>query len=779
MLDRARGVRESIAEWRLNAGPPRPAQFDARDARREVLVALRAGHGNCVDFVLRATSGPSAGITLDCADPRSARWVSRVLVPAYPPTTWTRQPPTSAAPSTDVLWGRRVRAWPAPLGDPIEGTSAIESLAAAVRPVPEGLVVRWRFSTFPPSWKSPERLSENSIGLHRSRGEVPEGRPSARASTSPPSSPALSPLFWKATVSLAARDGFSLGRAREEAVRVVEAGLRTTCGNGVRFRPARGLFPHLHPWFAVAEDELADLLPSPWARRGPVRAEEKSAVLVLPVGRSSTGQVYGPPVEADQGRHLAVLGETGMGKSSTIVSLAHKASCWGGVVLFDPLGETALSFLAGLSEEKRSRLVEVAPGKTGCAINALEGIGPETADPVLSDRRLNDLVHAFQRIRSGRYSGPAFWGPRLEEMLSRALVAAAAIPGGTLIDAHSLLATGGRTRQVVPAGAVDAVRALSERIRDRPEDAEGARRLLYEVVRSPVLRAMLCDPSPTFHARTLVEPGRIAVISGDAGTVGESVARYLLATFLALVWSELLARPSLAKTFVVMDETQWFSHESLAEMLRLARRKNVHVLLATQSIASLPEEVAKSVWTNVSDFVAFRGSPEEANELARATRRLAPEEILALPRGHAAVLLGKGSSVLWLRTAGRPPSRKSPEQSSEPSAATPPEASSARSEPLRRPAVEAVLSSLRELALRDSRGKSLRVSLTEMRRTVDPSGQAVRTAGAVLTRAGAIVSVERTKEGSFWVLDPTKIPSAQRPAPNGAAAEASDFPQPS
>ena len=188
--------------------------------------------------------------------------------------------------------------------------------------------------------------------------------------------------------------------------------------------------------------------------------------------------------------------------------------------------------------------------------------------------------------------------------------------------------------------------------------AEGARRLLYEVVRTSVLQRMLCDRSPTLHARDLVAPGRIAVISGDASRVGETVARYLLAVYLALVWSELLARPSHSKTFVVLDESQWFSHESLAEMLRLARRRNVHVVLATQTVGSLPEAVADAVWTNVSDFVAFRGSPEEARELSRATHALSVEEILSLPRGHAAGSYS-GRETAWTGCA-RPADRRRP-----------------------------------------------------------------------------------------------------------------------
>jgi hypothetical protein len=469
-----------------------------------------------------------------------------------------------------------------------------------------------------------------------------------------------------------------------------------------------------------------------------------------------------------------------MGKSSTLVAVARKASTLGGVVMMDPLGETARSFLLGLSEPERSRLVWVAPHAGSSGINALEGIGGRETDPVLSDRRLNDLVHALRRVRSGRYID-SFWGPRLEEMLTRAIRAASAFPLGTLADAHTLLATGGKTRQVVPPEAQEAVRELSERIRERPEDAEGARRLLYEVVRSPVLVRMLCERNPTLHARELVEPGRIAVISGEASSVGESVARYLLAVYLALVWSELLARPTRAKTFVILDESQWFSHESLAEMLRLARRGNVHIVLATQTVGSLSETVADALWTNVSDFVAFRGSPEEARELSRATRGLTVEEILSLPRGHAAVLLGKGSSLEWVRTVGRPPVSASAPSTEEAVPFDPGGEAVIPGPRETRPRVtaEQVLEWLREKASGLPAGETLRVDLTELRETLDPDERALREAGSRLGRAGALRASTRSANGSVWLLDPTKIPRAAAAPPPSPSAEASPAPQPS
>ncbi len=471
-----------------------------------------------------------------------------------------------------------------------------------------------------------------------------------------PPTPILRPLFWTARVALFEEPASGRSDAHlPEVARALERASRGAAGGGLQFRRP----PRLAPWaptrFVVSEEELLALLPGPAAPGAGARAGDGLSGATLPVGRTASGRVVGPPIEHDQGRHLVVLGETGMGKSSLLVALSRRVSERHGLLLLDPLGETARALEEELDTAALGRTVRISPERSRVGVNALEGagLGPEE-DPVRAERRLNDLVFALRRVRAGRYAESGFWGPRLEEMLYRALRAAAAWPNGTLVDAHTLLATGARLHREVPPRASPALRELADRVRERPEDGEGARRLLNEVVRSPVLERMLCARDPDLAARDLVAPNRIVIVSGDAARIGESNARYLLSVYLALLWSELLARPSGSKVFVVLDEAQWFSHESLAEMLRLGRRANVHVVLATQALASLPPAVAQAVWTNVADFVAFRGSPEEARELGRMSRAVSPEAVVAMPRGHAVVLLGKGESVAWVRTTRLP-----------------------------------------------------------------------------------------------------------------------------
>jgi TraM recognition site of TraD and TraG len=460
-----------------------------------------------------------------------------------------------------------------------------------------------------------------------------------------------------------------------------------------------------------------------------------------------------------------------MGKSSLLVSLCRRVAPGSGLILFDPLGETARSVrqeLAGVGDRALTWVDPSAP----VSVNALAGIRSRGTDGAsVRERRLNDIVHSLRRVRSGRYTESSFWGPRLEEMLTRALDVAAEVPDGTLEDAHTLLGTGGRGFRALPSEALGPARELADRIRARPDDAEGARRLLHEVVRSPTLLRLLCSRNPTTSPAELVTPGRVVLVSGDAALVGESIARYLLSVVLALVWSEILARPGTAKTFVVLDEAQWFVHESLAEMLRLGRRRNVHVVLASQSIASLPENVAEAVWTNVADFVAFRGSPEEAREFSRAASGVAAHEILGLPRGTAAVLLGKGGSVDWVRTARLPANGTE----SRPARATTPTAASAYVTPT---SPAGVLRELRRIAKPTDSTGVVRVSLNALR-TLDPSGGLVRRAGGLFGRQGAIVRAGRDRDGPFWWIDLHRAEAPAGDAPLPTSPERAENTQPS
>lgn len=761
-----------VAEWKFVPSPARGVPAVEESLFRSNLAGvLRAGQGLEVEVGLRVVSGPDPGISAWATSPGAARWMSRVLAGVYGPHQWVPEPPSVAteADPGSARRAHRLYPWPEPLGTAGATTAVLDAWVVALSGVPRGATLAWSWRSTPLGrprlWDSPPPSPFRVVPAQ----STPTTRTARR--TEPSDLATQRPLFGRLRLSLEFERNSPALRVAGKVPAALEAAASSERGNRPFFRRASGVLGRpigRERGIWVSVDEWERFWPRPWCPALGEPTGAADATWLLPLGRTRTGAVVGPLVEATQGRHLAVLGETGMGKSSLLVALAHRAFRSAGGVVFDPLGDTVRSLRREFSEEVRRRVVWIAPGGGAPGVNALEGIGPGAeADPIRSERRLNALVHALRRVRSGRYEESSFWGPRLEEMVTRAVRAAAAFPRGTLVDAHTLLATSARLGRPVPPAAVEPVRELADRIRDRPEDADGARRLLHEVVRSPVLVRMLCEPEPRRSTRDLVAPGRVVLLSGDAASVGEATSRYLLSVYLALVWSELLARDGSPKTFVVLDEAQWFSHESLGEMLRLGRRQNVHVVLATQAVASLPSAVGEAVWTNVSDFVAFRGSPEEAREFGRASRSVSAEDLLALPRGSAAVLLGKGHFVRWVRTARRPacatpgagtdvdPGELPPDDPLTP-AGPDGEGALRRGEggPPTTPSDR--LSEVLAVLVRRAEGlpadEPLRIELDELRRDVDPSGEGVRRAGSLLGRLGLLARDTGGPNGGQWTI---------------------------
>jgi hypothetical protein len=457
-----------------------------------------------------------------------------------------------------------------------------------------------------------------------------------------------------------------------------------------------------------------------------------------------------------------------MGKSTLLVELAERAAQLGSVVLFDPIGDSAQRFIERLSAPDRERVVLIAPVSSPVGINAVPAADSDSRVHSPSvERARDDLVNALRRVRASRYEESSYWGPRLKELASLAIDAASRYPSGTLVDAQRLLEEAGRRTGPVPVEARSAVEELRRRVADRPEEIDGTRRLLSEITRNSLLRRMLCEPRARWIVKEALHPNRIVVVSGEAPRAGEAVARSLLAVHLALLWAELIARTRASKMFLVLDEVQWYAHESLGEMLRLGRRFNLHVWAATQSLSRLPLPLRDALLTNSAEIVLFRGSPEEAREFSRWSPMLRADEIGTLGPGRAVLFGDKGRTLSWL---DRPLGGGIPEENprswgevvdrssawvvrtlEDPSTGAPPA----------RPTSVAGggADSVRELVLvlwagllASEPAPSIRISLTRLRAAVDPEGLRVRELGRWLGDAGVRVEAGRDPEGAFWVV---------------------------
>ncbi|HEV2449997.1 MAG TPA: DUF87 domain-containing protein, partial [Thermoplasmata archaeon] len=472
----------------------------------------------------RWSSGASGGFWLGVEGGSGARWVQSALRTLYDPGQWPR---AETLPSGTVVAevGRTAGLLGAPILPVSPDMALSDALWRGFRAAGAGAWLEgWATPCPMPAHPPPllarpmepmpaserDRVSPADDPERRLRNRIEERRQEPH---------------WAVRL-VVARDLAAPATAAQALGRLTAALLRFPGGAAVDFRaPRRWGSSRPPPVLDFAVSELAALLPAPWAV-GDQGAREGEGSLAIAVGRSDGGAVAKLPIPPREGRHLLVLGETGTGKSSSLLRLARSAATRGSLVLFDPVGDTAERFSQVLPSPLARRVRWIGPDDPGSGTNALADIGGRR-DAVQRERSTASLVNAFRQLRLARFPDTAFWGPRIEEHLAAALRAAAASPGATLVEAYELLDSGASGFSGWSAEGRQAVAEFDRWSRERREDGEGAQRLLGEIIRDPILRRLLCASPPDWSTDGLFAAGSITVFRGQAAEVGEPTARAL------------------------------------------------------------------------------------------------------------------------------------------------------------------------------------------------------------------------------------------------------------
>src|SRR4051812_47325249 len=130
-------------------------------------------------------------------------------------------------------------------------------------------------------------------------------------------------------------------------------------------------------------------------------------------------------------RHLYVVGQTGIGKSTLLLNLiAQDIASDAGLALLDPHGDLAEAVLLHLPRRRTNDLVYVNPADSARPIgfNPLSSV-PDDLKPIVAD----GVVSAFRHV------WPESWGPRLDYIPTNAVRALLDVPGGTLLMLPRLL----------------------------------------------------------------------------------------------------------------------------------------------------------------------------------------------------------------------------------------------------------------------------------------------------------------------------------------------------
>lgn len=366
--------------------------------------------------------------------------------------------------------------------------------------------------------------------------------------------------------------------------------------------------------------------------------------------------------------HTHLLGPTGVGKSTVLLSLALADAAEGrGLLLLDPKGDLATDFVARLPQERVGDVVVLDPTNP-CPVGFNPLAGPPELAVVTAEAVLGVLAELFRDS----------WGIRTADVLSAALLTLARIPQATLVWLVPLLTNPAFRHRVLALAPPDPLGTdvfwqgyEAKPVRTQAVEVAPVLNKLRQLMLRPGLRAMLGQAQPRFGLADLLERRRIVVVNLNQGLLGAGAARLLGTLLISQLWQHLLARqaePVQRRQIVsvYIDEVQAFLAGlpgSLADALAQARSLGAAFHLAHQYRGQLSGEMIQAVETNTRSKVYFALSATDAAALAR----LAPEleaadfQLLAQYQAYATVMHhGRRSGWFSLATRPAPPAVRDP-----------------------------------------------------------------------------------------------------------------------
>lgn len=343
----------------------------------------------------------------------------------------------------------------------------------------------------------------------------------------------------------------------------------------------------------------------------------------------------------DRGKHIYVIGKTGMGKSTLLENMAIQDIQNGeGIAFIDPHGATAEKLLDFIPHERIKDVVYFAPFDTDFPVgfNVMEDVGYDKRHLVVSG-----LMGALKRIWVDA------WSARMEYILQNTLLALLEYPDSTLLDVNRMF-----TNKVFRA-------AVIEKITDpivksfwteeyatftdtyTREATPAIQNKIGQFTANPLIRNIIGQSKSTFDLREIMDKKKIFIVNLSKGRMGETNAALLGSMLVVKIYLAAMSRADepaarlamLPRYYFYVDEFQSMMNEAFADILSESRKYKLALTLANQYIEQMEEEVRDAVFGNVGTLICFRVGPFDAEVLETIFEpTFTPEDLVGLGIGQ-------------------------------------------------------------------------------------------------------------------------------------------------
>ncbi|MEX0895679.1 MAG: type IV secretion system DNA-binding domain-containing protein [Patescibacteria group bacterium] len=328
--------------------------------------------------------------------------------------------------------------------------------------------------------------------------------------------------------------------------------------------------------------------------------------------------------EDERRRHIYILGATGTGKSTMLLSMINQDIQNGkGIAVVDPHGDLIEQILHVIPEERIKDVVYFNPDDIAypMGINLLElstGLSDEDA---LREREYitESIISLFHKIYTEKYSGP-----RMEYILRNTIHTAFHVKGATLFTVYKLLINTPFRKSVVKTLTDENLKEFWKYEFAKAGDYQKVKMIspitnkIGRFLFSPVAKRILEQETSTINFEQIMNEGKILICNLSKGKLGEDTSKVFGVVVMAKLQLAALKRaimnPEERKDFYLyVDEFQNFATPAFAQILSEARKYRLAAILAHQTTSQLEDRSLVNITlANTGTVICFRtANPED------------------------------------------------------------------------------------------------------------------------------------------------------------------------
>ena len=337
----------------------------------------------------------------------------------------------------------------------------------------------------------------------------------------------------------------------------------------------------------------------------------------------------------DRLRHLYIIGQTGTGKSVTMVNMMIQDMELGnGLTAIDPHGELIEQVLERVPTHRAQDVVIFDPSDLSqpVGLNMLEY---DISKPEQKTFIVNEIQAVFNRLLAKETMGPMFEQYMRNTLLL--LMGDMAVEGGepaTLMEVPRVMTDPlFRARKLERCKDPAVVDFWTKEASKTSGETSLANMAPYITTKfgnfttNEYMRPIIGQAKSAFNFRKIMDEKKILLVNLSKGKIGDINSSLLGMLFTTKILMAALSREDMSKEkrsdfYLYIDEFHNYTTDSISTILSEARKYKLGLTLAHQYIAQLEDKIREAVFGNVGNMLIFRVGEPDTEQLEKI---LSPE----------------------------------------------------------------------------------------------------------------------------------------------------------